>query len=88
MTKKYNRDYPLPSSNDIFGGPGDPRKTTADSSDYYRRRMMSNMNMEFRSEGELKEIYRKKFNQSVKNLNRQKRKGKPGYDKNGFPVKK
>jgi hypothetical protein len=29
MAKKYNRDIPLPSSNDMFGGPGDPKKMRA-----------------------------------------------------------
>ena len=86
--KKMTRDVPLPSSDGLFGGPGDPKKATADSSNYYRRRVMRNLDMEFRSEGELKEIYKKKLNQAVKDLNRQKLKGKSGYDKNGFPVKK
>jgi hypothetical protein len=87
MAKKYERDLSTPLA-PTFGGPGGPKNATADSTNYYRRRVMSNMNMEFRSKGELKEIYRKKLNQSVDDLNRQKRKGKPGYDKNGFPVKK
>ena len=26
MAKKYNRDMPLPSSDGMFGGPGDPKK--------------------------------------------------------------
>jgi hypothetical protein len=31
MTKKYNRDIPLPSSNDLFGGPGDRQRSTTDN---------------------------------------------------------
>ena len=29
MAKKYNRDMPLPSSDNMFGGPGDPKKMRA-----------------------------------------------------------
>jgi hypothetical protein len=35
MAKKNNRDYPLPSSNGMFGGPGDPKKTSGDPKKTY-----------------------------------------------------
>jgi hypothetical protein len=67
---------------------GDPVKPTADSSSIYTKRMLSNMSMADRSSGELKEIFRKRYNQDARDLERQSKKGKPGYDKNGFPIKK
>jgi hypothetical protein len=63
-------------------------KATKDSTNQYTRRMLSDMDMSFRSSGDLKKIYDSKFNKDVEDLNRQKLKGKTGYDKNGFPVKK
>ena len=63
-------------------------KPTADSTDYYTSRMLSDMNMSFRSSGDTKKYYDLKVDKDVKDLNRQKLKGKPGYDKNGFPIKK
>ena len=62
-------------------------KPTADSTDYYTSRMLSDMNMSFRSSGDTKKYYDLKVDKDVKNLNRQKLKGKQGYDKNGFPIK-
>ena len=63
-------------------------KPTADSTAYYTRRMLSDMDMSYRSSGDTKKHYDLKFNKDVKDLNRQKLKGKPGYDKNGFLIKK
>ena len=62
-------------------------KPTADSTDYYTSRMLSDMNMSFRSSGDTKKYYDLKVDKDVKDLNRQKLKGKQGYDKNGFPIK-
>ena len=61
---------------------------TADSSSFYTRRMLSDMDMADRSRGELKEIFKKRYEQAASDLNRQSKKGKPGYDKDGFPIKK
>ena len=63
-------------------------KPTADSTTYYTRRMLSDMDMSFRSTGDTKKHYDLKLNKDVKDLNRQKLKGKTGYDKNGFKIKK
>jgi len=40
MAKKYNRDYPLPSSNDMMGGPGKPKYTAKDSTNYMKMHNM------------------------------------------------
>jgi len=61
---------------------------TKDSTNYYTRKMLSDMDMSFRSSGDLKKTYDSKFNKDVKDLSRQKLKGKTGYDKNGYPIKK
>lgn len=67
-------------------------KPTADSTAYYRNRMISRVpsGYEALESGDLK-----KYNQYVKvqekdidNRNRQANKGKAGYDKNGFPIPK
>lgn len=63
-------------------------KPTTDSTSFYTKRMLSNMDMADRSKGELKERFTKKYNQASDDLNRQSKKGKPGYDANGFPLKK
>jgi hypothetical protein len=62
-------------------------KPTADSTDSYTSRMLSDMRMSFRSSGDTKKYYDLKVDKDVKDLNRQKLKGKQGYDKNGFPIK-
>ena len=64
------------------GGP----KPTLDSTSYYTRKMLSDMDMSNRSTGELKEIFDKKFKRDVDDINRQKLKGEYGYDKNGFSI--
>jgi hypothetical protein len=63
-------------------------KASTDSTNFYRRRMLSDMDMEFRSSGDTKKTYSRKVSQSAENLSRQSKKGKPGYDKDGFPIKK
>lgn len=62
--------------------------TTSDSSSYYTRRMLSEMNMADRSTGKLKEIFNEKWKRSAADLERQSKKGKSGYDSSGFPIKK
>jgi len=78
MANKINRDYPLSPTPEI----------KKDSTSIYQKRMLSNMNMADRSKGELKEIYTKKYNQDAKDLDRQSKKGKPGYDNYGNKIKK
>ena len=63
-------------------------KPTADSSSIYKSRMLSDMDIAWRSKGELKEIFNKKVNQDAADLERQSKKAKPGFNANGFPIKK
>ena len=63
-------------------------KATADSTKHYTRRLLSDMDMADRSSGDLKKVFNANVNRDAKDLNRQKLKGKPGYDANGFPLKK
>lgn len=75
--KSTGRDFPLAPT----------PAPTQDSSAIYTRRMLSDMDMADRSKGELKTIFTKKWKQDASDLERQKLKGKPGYDKMGFPKK-
>ena len=76
--KTTKRDFPLA-----------PTPSPAqDSTRFYQKRMLSNMDMAFRSGGELKQHFNKEADQAVRDLNRQSKKGKPGYDAMGFPKKK
>ena len=70
--KKAQRGYTSPS---------------ADSTSIYTKRMLSNMNMADRSRGELKNIFTKEWQRNAADIERQSKKGKPGYDKDGFPIK-
>lgn len=63
-------------------------KATADSTRYYEKRMMSNMNMADRTSGDYKDAFTKNWKQDAKDLERQSKKGKLGYDANGFPFPK
>lgn len=49
-------------------------KPNQDSSKYYQNRMLSDMDMEYRSSGELKNYYSKKVQSDAENLERQKQK--------------
>ena len=65
-------------------------KASADSSAYYNKQMMdayesAARNMNF---PEYRESAFKRAKQAGKDLDRQAKKGKPGYDKDGFPIKK
>jgi hypothetical protein len=42
----------------------------------------------FTTRNDTKKAYEKDMEQSIKDMKRQKLKGKPGYDANGFPKKK
>lgn len=63
-------------------------KASADSTSIYTKRMLSDMNMADRSSGELKDVFTKKWQRDAADLERQSKKGKPGYDANGFPLPK
>jgi hypothetical protein len=68
-------------------------KKTADSTKYYNDKAMDNLKavVNLRSHGASAkdtEGYQKEQRQALKDRNRQRMKGTPGYDKNGFPVKK
>ena len=68
-------------------------KPTADSTNYYKKEIAS-YNALIKSEPKTKigqsntNVYRDAISKAYSNLNRQSLKGKPGYDKNGFPIKK
>jgi hypothetical protein len=65
-------------------------KPTADSSAYYKKEMMDNYEAAARNMNSPKysESAFKRAKQSSSDLDRQSKKGKPGYDANGFPLKK
>lgn len=65
-----------------------PIENKKDSTAIYTKRMLSNMDMADRSSGELKKAFTKKYEENASNLERQSKKGKPGYDKMGNPIKK
>lgn len=48
MAKKNNRDYPLPSSDGMFGGPGDPKKkyTASDSAQFMQTEVRLKKNID------------------------------------------
>ena len=65
-------------------------KATADSTKYYDKEMMRNYSSAARNMKDPKyanEAF-KRASQSAKDKERQSKKGKPGYDTNGFPIKK
>lgn len=71
----------------ITEGPGP--KTTPDSSGYYKKqRNLAAKEMANATTSVGLTVGSNKIAQANKNLNRQKLKGKPGYDANGFPIKK
>jgi hypothetical protein len=67
---------------------GKLQPATADSTKYYSKKVSDNISEHINSTHVSdKELAAKKVAQSKANLARQANKGKPGYDKNGFPVK-
>lgn len=68
-------------------------KPTADSTAYYKKEI-AGYDALIKSEPKTKigqsntNVYRDVKSKAYSNLNRQSLKGKPGYDKNGFPIKK
>ena len=67
-------------------------KPTADSTKHYKNVFTGSVmaTEDYLSKGNKKSasISQKIAKQADKDMNRQKYKGKPGYDKNGFPIKK
>lgn len=62
---------------------------TADSTKYYSKQMSKNIAEHFNAKTpQDKDFAAKKVTQSKTNLLRQSNKGKDGFDKNGFPIKK
>jgi hypothetical protein len=76
--KPKGRDFPLAPT-------PSPNK---DSTAFYQKRMLSDMDMAWRSSGELKQVFNKKVSQDASDLERQSKKGKSGYDAMGFPKNK
>lgn len=60
--------------------------TTADSTKYYQKQVADNIANHFKASYSEKAETAKKVTQSKEALKRQENKGKPGYDKNGFPI--
>jgi len=65
-------------------------KVTPDSTAYFKKQEMDNYSSAARNMGSPKysDSAFKRAAQSGKDVDRQSKKGKPGYDKNGYPLKK
>lgn len=64
-------------------------KATKDSTEYFRKKYLDKVgDAIFTTRNDAKKAIDKDMEQSLKDMKRQKLKGKPGYDKNGFPIKK
>ena len=74
------------------GKEGDPLKATADSTAYYNNQAQKNyqqaMIASSKRDNAGQEYYLNLAKKSGENRDRQSHKGKPGYDANGYPVKK
>ena len=61
---------------------------TPDSTEYFRRKALNKgKDLLFTDRPGVIKAYKNDIEQSLKDMKRQKLKGKPGYDKDGFPVK-
>jgi len=72
------------------GGTMKPKATTAtaDSTKHFSKKLGDNINEFMGSKNASdKDLAARKVTQTKGNLSRQSNKGKPGYDKNGFPLK-
>ena len=64
-------------------------KATKDSTEYFRKKYLDKVgDAIFTTRNDAKKAIDKNMEQSLKDMKRQKLKGKPGYDANGFPIKK
>lgn len=82
--KKLNRDFPLAPTQMPT-----QEKPTKDSSSYFRKKIKEGMD-NFANAFSTRDLTlaSNKMAKADKDLQRQKLKGKPGYDKNGFQIKK
>jgi hypothetical protein len=79
-----NRDYPLAET----PNPRKNVKPTADSSDYYgTKEYISKLKALGSNTKPQMDMYFKESEKAKQDRYRQKLKGKPGYDSNGFPKK-
>jgi hypothetical protein len=58
---------------------------TPDSSDYFMKKMTNAGVMELSTSGDIRKRFQQSFYDNARDLKRQENKGKPGYDKNGYP---
>lgn len=87
----FGKDQPFPKINKVAEKKqkGGNVTATADSTKFYQKQVAENMANHFKAQGkDAKEEASKKATQSKNSLNRQANKGKPGFDKNGFPLVK
>ena len=85
----FGKDQPFPKINKVAEKKqkGGNVTATADSTKFYQKQVAENMASHFKAQGkDAKDEAAKKATQSKNSLNRQANKGKPGYDKNGFPI--
>lgn len=62
---------------------------TKDSTEYFRKKYLDKVgDAIFTTRNDAKKTIDKDMEQSLKDMKRQRLKGKPGYDANGFPIKK
>jgi hypothetical protein len=62
---------------------------TKDSTEYFRQKSLDKVkDIVFTTRPSAKKAYENDMQQSLNDMKRQRLKGKPGYDANGFPIKK
>jgi len=62
---------------------------TKDSTEYFRQKSLDKVkDIVFTTRPGAKKAYENDMQQSLNDMKRQRLKGKPGYDKNGYPIKK
>lgn len=64
-------------------------KATKDSTEYFRKKGLDKVDdIVFTTRPDVRKAYEKDMQKSINNMKRQAFKGKPGYDKNGYLIKK
>jgi hypothetical protein len=64
-------------------------KASADSTEYFRRKYLDKVSdFIFSTRPKAKKAVENDMKESLNNMKRQRLKGQPGYDKDGFPIKK
>ena len=62
---------------------------TKDSTEYFRQKSLDKVkDIVFTTRTDAKKAHENDMQQSLNDMKRQRLKGKPGYDKNGYPIKK